>query len=126
MPLLDLFVATLWIFLFVAWIWLLVGVFADIFRSEDLGGWGKGLWTIGVLLFPLLGVFLYLVARGGRMHERQLQAALAVEHAQQQYIRQVAGSTPSAADELAKLAQLRDQGVIDLTEYEQQKAKLLT
>jgi hypothetical protein len=126
MPLLDLFVATLWIFLFVAWIWLLVGVFADIFRSEDLSGWGKGLWTVGVLLLPFLGVFVYLIARGGQMHDRQAKAVMEAERAQQQYIRQVATATPSTADELAKLAQLRDQGVIDLTEYEQQKAKLLT
>jgi hypothetical protein len=126
MPLLDLFVATLWIFLFVAWIWLLVGVFADIFRSDDLGGWGKAMWTIGVLLLPALGVFVYLIARGSKMQDRQRQEVLTAEHARQQYIRQVAGTAPSTADELTKLAQLRDQGVIDLTEYERQKTKLLT
>jgi hypothetical protein len=125
MPLLDLFLATLWIFLFVAWIWLLVGVFADIFRSEDLSGWGKGLWTVFVLLLPFLGVFVYLIARGGQMQDRQMKAVTAAEQAQQQYIRQVASTSPSTADELAKLAQLRDQGAIDATEYEQQKAKLL-
>jgi ABC-type multidrug transport system fused ATPase/permease subunit len=126
MPLLDLFVATLWIFLFVAWIWLLVGVFADIFRSEDLGGGAKAVWTIFVLLLPFLGVFVYLIARGGKMQDRQMSAAAEAERARQEYIRGVAtASTPSTADELAKLAQLRDQGVIDLTEYENQKAKLL-
>jgi hypothetical protein len=126
MPLLDLFVATLWIFLFVAWIWLVVGVFSDIFRSEDLGGAAKAAWTIFTLLLPGLGVFVYLIARGGKMQERQVKAAADAERARQAYIRGVASSTPTAADELLKLAQLRDQGVIDLVEYEREKAKLLT
>jgi hypothetical protein len=127
MPLLDIFVATMWIFLFVAWISLVVGVFADIFRSPDLGGGAKAVWTIFVLLLPFLGVFLYLIARGGKMQDRQMQAAAEQERARQQYIRGVAGSpTSGPADELAKLALLRDQGVIDVAEYENQKAKLLT
>jgi hypothetical protein len=124
MPLLDFFLATLWFFLFVAWIWLVVAVFADIFRSEDLGGWSKALWTIGVLVVPVLGVFVYLIARGGKMQERSMRLAAEADRARQQYIREVANA-PSTADELAKLSQLRDQGVIDLTEYESQKAKLL-
>jgi hypothetical protein len=127
MPLLDIFVATMWIFLFVAWISLVIGVFADIFRSEDLGGGAKAVWTIFVLLLPFLGVFVYLLARGGKMQDRQMRAAAEQERARQQYIRGVAGSpTSGTADELAKLAQLRDQGVIDVAEYENQKAKLLT
>jgi type VI protein secretion system component VasK len=126
MPLLDIFVATLWIFLFVAWISLVVGVFADIFRSEDLGGGAKAVWTIFVLLLPFLGVFVYLIARGGRMQDRQMRAAAEDERMRQEYIRGVAApSTPGTADELAKLAQLRDQGVIDVAEYERQKTKLL-
>ena len=125
MPLLDIFFATLWFFLFVAWIWLVVAVFSDIFRSEDLGGWGKALWTIGVLMVPGLGVFIYLIARGRGMQDRSVRLAEESERARQQYIREVA-SPPSTADELAKLAQLREQGLIDLTEYESQKSKLLT
>jgi hypothetical protein len=126
MPLLDIFVATLWIFLFVAWISLVLGVFADIFRSEDLGGGAKAFWTILVLLTPFLGVFVYLVARGGKMQDRQMRAAAEAERARQEYIRGVAASpTPGTADELLKLAQLRDRGVIDIAEYETQKAKLL-
>jgi hypothetical protein len=125
MPLLDVFWATLWFFLFVAWVWLVVSVFGDIFRSEDLGGWGKALWTIAVLVFPVVGVFVYLIVRGRDMHARSARMAVEAERARQQYIREIAAA-PSAADELAKLAQLRDQGVIDLTEYESQKAKLLT
>jgi hypothetical protein len=126
MPLLDLFLASLWFFLFVAWIWLVVGVFSDIFRSDDLGGAAKAVWTIFTLLLPVLGVFVYLVARGGKMQERQMRAAADAERARQAYIRGVASASPSTADELAKLAALREQGVIDLTEYETEKAKLLT
>jgi hypothetical protein len=126
MPLLDLFLAMLWLFLFVAWIWLLIAVFADIFRSHDLGGWAKALWTGFVLVLPLLGVFVYLVARGSKMQERGLESAMAAERARQEYIREVASSTPSTAEELTRLSELRDRGVIDLREFEEQKAKLLT
>jgi ABC-type multidrug transport system fused ATPase/permease subunit len=125
MPLLDLFFAMLWFFLFVAWIWLLISIYADIFRSDDLGGGGKTLWVLFVLLLPFLGVLIYLIARGGSMQERSVQQAAASEQAAQQYIREVA-ATPSSADELAKLAQLREQGLLTPEEFEAQKAKLLT
>jgi hypothetical protein len=110
MALLDLFLAMLWFFLFAAWIWLLVSVFADIVRSDDLGGVAKAVWTIFVLVLPLLGVFVYLLVRGGKMHERQFAAARAAEQAQKDYIREVAGGAPSTADELTKLSGLRDRG----------------
>ena len=70
MPLLDLFFAMLWFFLWVAWIWLVISVFIDIFRSHDLGGLAKALWALFVLLVPFLGVFVYLIARGGTMQDR--------------------------------------------------------
>ena len=85
-PLLDAFLTMLWIFLFIIWIWLLIMVFSDIFRSHDLGGWGKALWVIGIIIFPLLGVLLYLIVRGGKMHERQLQYAQAQETAFRDYV----------------------------------------
>jgi ABC-type multidrug transport system fused ATPase/permease subunit len=124
MPLLDLFFAMLWFFLFVAWIWLLISIYADIFRSDDLGGGGKTLWVIFVLFLPFLGTLIYLIARGGKMQERSMRLAAENEKAAQQYIREVAAA-PSSADELAKLAQLRDQGVLSPAEFEAQKAKLL-
>jgi hypothetical protein len=124
MPLLDLFLTMLWFFLFVVWIWLLISVYSDIFRSDDLGGWGKALWVVFVLLLPYLGVFVYLIARGGQMHERSVARAAAAEQAAQTYIREVAAA-PSPAEELTKLAQLRDQGVLSADEFEAQKAKLL-
>jgi hypothetical protein len=124
MPLWELFVAMLWFFVLVAWISLVVEVFRDIFRSEDLRGGTKAVWTVAVLLLPLLGVFVYLIARGGEMHDRELRAAAGSDRARQAYIRGVVG-VPSRADELAKLAQLRDRGVLDVPEYENQKAMLL-
>jgi hypothetical protein len=124
-PLFDLFWTMLWFFLFVAWIWLLISVYGDIFRSSDLGGGGKALWTIFVLLLPYLGVFVYLLARGGSMHEREAQRSAQAQQAAEAYIRQVAGQGPSAAEELTKLTALRDQGALSAAEFETAKAKLL-
>jgi lysylphosphatidylglycerol synthetase-like protein (DUF2156 family) len=125
MPLLDLFWTTVWFFLFIAWIWLLIAIYADIFRSDDMGGWGKAFWVLFVLVLPFLGVLIYLIARGGSMQERTEQAAIESRRATEAYIRTVATSTPSSAEELTKLAELRDKGVITAPEFEAQKAKLL-
>jgi ABC-type multidrug transport system fused ATPase/permease subunit len=125
-PLLDAFLTMLWIFLFIIWIWLLIIVFADIFRSQDLSGWGKALWVLGIIIIPWLGVLIYLIARGGKMHERQVQAAQAQDQAFRQYVQETAASTSGgSADELAKLADLREKGVISDAEFEAQKAKIL-
>jgi ABC-type multidrug transport system fused ATPase/permease subunit len=124
-PLLDAFLTMLWIFLFIIWIWLLITVFSDIFRSHDLGGWGKALWVIGIIIFPFLGVLLYLIVRGGKMHERQLQYARAQESAFRDYVKETAAGTGGTADQLTKLADLRDRGVISDAEFQQQKTKLL-
>jgi len=124
MPVLDVLWTMLWFFLFVAWIWLLVVIFADVFRSDDLSGWGKALWVLFVVFLPFLGVLIYLIARGGKMHDRAAKDAAAQAKAQQEYIRRVAGSGGSA-DELSKLADLKDKGVITDEEFEAQKAKIL-
>jgi hypothetical protein len=114
----------LWFFMFFIWIWLLIGIFGDIFRSDDLGGWGKALWTLFVIITPFLGVLVYLIARGKGMQERSIRDAEAADAATREYIKQAAGTT-SKADELAKLASLRDQGVLTPAEFEAQKAALL-
>ncbi|HET8740234.1 MAG TPA: SHOCT domain-containing protein [Acidimicrobiia bacterium] len=124
MPLMDLFWTMLWFFMFFIWIWLLIGIFGDIFRSDDLGGWGKALWTLFVIITPFLGVLVYLIARGKGMQERSIRDAEAADAATREYIKQAAGTT-SKADELAKLASLRDQGVLTPAEFEAQKAALL-
>jgi type VI protein secretion system component VasK len=123
-PLLGAFWTVFEIFLWILWFWVLIYVFVDIFRSHDLSGWAKALWFIFVLLIPLIGVLVYLIARGGKMHEHAVQEAQQENQAARAYIRQAAG-TPSSADELAKLADLRDRGVITPEEFEREKAKIL-
>ena len=126
MPLLDLFWTMLWFFLLIAWIWLLISIITDIFRSDDLSGWTKALWTLFVIIVPWLGALIYLIARGDSMQERAMRDATERAKAQRQYIQEVAStSSTSSADELTKLAQLRDSGVITADEFEAQKAKLL-
>ena len=125
-PLLDAFWTILEFFLLVLWIWLLIMVFIDIFRSADLSGGAKALWVLFVIIIPLLGVLIYLIARGGTMHERAIQQAQAQDKAFREYVQQTAADAPaSTADQLTKLADLRDRGVISNDEFERQKAKIL-
>jgi Short C-terminal domain/Phospholipase_D-nuclease N-terminal len=124
-PVLDAFLTMLWFFLFVIWIWLLIMVFIDIFRSHDIGGWVKALWVIFIIILPFLGVFVYLIARGGKMHERAAAEAAQQQKAFDTYVRQTAGSGGSSADQLSKLADLKSQGVLTDAEFEAQKAKIL-
>jgi ABC-type multidrug transport system fused ATPase/permease subunit len=124
-PILDAFLTMLYFFLFIIWIWLLIMVFVDIFRSRDLGGWGKALWAIFVIILPFLGVFVYLIARGGKMHERAAQQAAEQQAAFDDYVRQTAGGSGDTASQLQKLADLKSQGVINDAEFEAQKSKLL-
>jgi Short C-terminal domain/Phospholipase_D-nuclease N-terminal len=121
----QVFWSMLWFFLFFIWIWLLITVFADIFRSPDMGGGAKALWTIFVIVLPYLGVFIYLIARGHKMHEHAVAQAKAQDDAARQYIHSAAGSSKSAADEVARLAELRDKGVITEEEFQTAKAKAL-
>jgi Short C-terminal domain/Phospholipase_D-nuclease N-terminal len=118
----QVFWSMLYFFLFFIWIWLLISVFADIFRSHDLSGWAKALWTIFVVFMPYLGVFVYLIARGGKMHEHAVQSAQMQDEAARAYIRSVA-TTP--ADQVAKLADLKAQGIIDDDEFARLKAKAI-
>src|ERR1017187_1677111 len=125
-PLFDIFWTLLEFFLWVVWIWILIMVFIDIFRSHDLSGWAKALWFLFVLFIPLIGVLVYLIARGGSMHDRAAQQAQRQDEAYRSYIQQSAASGPaSTADQLAKLADLRDRGVISPEEFEREKAKVL-
>lgn len=120
---LDFFWLMLWFFLWVIWIWLLIRVFADIFRS-DSSGMAKAGWVLFVVVLPFLGVLVYLIAQGGNMASREIASAKAMQKAQADYIREVAGGG-GVAGELEKLASLRDSGVISADEFEAQKAKLL-
>ena len=125
-PVLDAFLTMLYFFLFIIWIWLLITVFVDIFRSHDMGGGAKALWVIFVIILPFLGVFVYLIARGGKMHERAAREAAQQQQAFDQYVRQTAGTSgDTTADQLAKLADLKSQGVLSEDEFQAQKAKIL-
>jgi len=125
-PVLDAFLTMLYFFLFIIWIWLLIMVFMDVFRSHDMSGWAKALWVIFIIVLPFLGVFVYLIARGGKMHERAAEQAAQQQKAFDQYVKQAAGTPGStSADQLSKLADLKSQGVLSDAEFEAQKAKIL-
>jgi Short C-terminal domain/Phospholipase_D-nuclease N-terminal len=127
-PLGGIFLTMLYFFLFFIWIWILITVFIDIFRSHDLNGWIKALWCIFVIVLPFLGVFVYLIARGGKMQERRMQEAAQQKNAFDQYVRQTAGSAGDGGDsasQLSQLADLKSKGVLTDAEFEAQKAKIL-
>ena len=120
----EVFLSMLWFFLFFIWIWLLITVFADLFRSHDLSGWAKALWVIFVIVVPYLGVFVYLIARGHKMQEHATQDIQASQAQFDAQVRAAAGGG-GAADQLAKLADLKAQGTIDDAEFERLKAQVL-
>ena len=125
-PLLNVFWSIFEFFLWIIWIWILIMIFIDIFRSQDLSGWAKALWFLFVLFIPLIGVLVYLIVRGGSMHERAVAQARHQDQEFRQYVQQAAASSPaSTADQLAKLADLRDRGVISAEEFDREKAKVL-
>ena len=123
-PVLGVFWTILMIFLWVVWFWILITIIIDIFRSHDLSGWAKALWFLFILFLPLVGVLVYLIARGGKMHEHQVRQAQLQEEQLRSYVQQAATSQ-SSADQLAKLADLRDRGVITAEEFDREKAKIL-
>jgi hypothetical protein len=122
----QVFWSMLWFFLFVVWIWLIVSIFTDIFRSPDLSGWQKAAWTIVLIILPYFGAFIYLIARGGSMNERAMEEARRRDEYVRGYVREVAGTTTSPADQLTTLQNLKEQHVIDDQEFERLKAKLMT
>ena len=124
MSLLNIFWSIFMFFLFIAWIWVIVGVISDVFRSDDLNGLAKALWVLGIIVIPWLGVLAYLMLRGEGMAERNAKAAADEEQLRRAYIQDAGG--PSVADELSKLAKLKEKGVITDAELQAQKAKLLS
>ena len=123
MPFFDIIWSMFVFFLLIAWIWVVISVVSDVFRSKDIGGLSKALWLLFVIIIPLLGVLSYILIRGSEMEERNMQAVADAADKQRAYIQDVAGT--STADELSKLAELKEKGVINDAEFEAQKAKLL-
>jgi len=124
-PLLNIFWSMFIFFLWILWIWILIWIIIEIFRSHDLSGGAKGLWFLFILFIPLVGVLVYLIARGSKMHEHAVQQAQQQDQEFRAYVQDAAGSQ-SSADQLTKLAGLRDRGVISAEEFEREKAKVLS
>jgi len=119
----DLLLLVFEVFLFVAWIWILVAIIGDLFRDHEMSGWGKALWVVFLIFIPFLSAFIYLIARGGGMRDRAIQAQTDAKKHFDEYVRQQADSTP--ADELHKLNDLREKGALSQEEFDRAKAKLL-
>jgi uncharacterized membrane protein YcjF (UPF0283 family) len=122
----DIILSIFWFMLLFAWIWLLIAIFADIFRDHELSGWGKALWGVFIIVIPWLGALVYLLARGRSMNERSRAQAQRQDEAFRQYVQNAASAPQSTADELTKLANLRERGKISEQEFAQAKAKLLS
>ena len=120
----QVFWSIVWFSLFFLWIWLVVMIFTDIFRSPDLSGWGKAAWSIFVIVFPYLGIFTYLIARGRKMSEHAADEAHHRDQMFRSYVHDVVASEPNDVDQLARLAALRDEGVIDEDEFRRMKARV--
>ncbi|WP_405015167.1 SHOCT domain-containing protein [Kitasatospora sp. NBC_01539] len=127
-PLLNVFWSIFWIFLWILWFMLLFRVIADIFRDDSLSGWGKAGWAVFVVLLPFLGIFVYLIARGRGMGEREMRKARQSEEQFRSYVQQTAATTgqTSTAEQLAKLAELRAAGQITDEEFAKAKSRILT
>ncbi|MGF7238561.1 MAG: SHOCT domain-containing protein [Frankia sp.] len=123
-PLLNVFLTMLWFFGFVLWIYLLFLVVSDIFRSRDLSGLGKSGWLLLVILLPLLGILVYLVARGDGMNERAREQ-MAREEATFSASTQATAKTPSTTEELTRLVDLREHGAINEAEFQREKTRIL-
>ena len=119
----HIFWSIFWLFLMIAWFWVLISVVADVFRSKDLNGLSKALWIAFVILLPWLGVLAYLIIRGDKMEAHKVEMVQQIETAQKDYIRSVA--SVSAADEIERLAKLKDTGHLTDEEFAAQKAKVL-
>jgi hypothetical protein len=121
----DLFWAMLWFFLFVIWIWLLITVFADLFRDHELSGWAKAAWVLFIIILPFLGILVYLIARGDKMTERNLQRDANQDAEFTEYVQDTAAEGGGTAAEIEKLHDLHDKGVLNDDEYASAKAKAL-
>lgn len=113
---------TLEIFLIVIWIWIFITIVVDLFRDHEISGWSKAIWLFFLIIVPFLSAFIYLIARGGGMRERAIKEQAEYQKAANQYIREVASSP---VDDLAKLNELKEKGVLSQEEFDRAKAKTL-
>jgi hypothetical protein len=119
----ELLLLVLEVFLFVAWLWILFAIISDLFSDHETSGWTKAAWVFFLLILPFLGALIYLIARGDGMRERTIKAQREAKGQLDTYIREQAQSSP--ADELHKLNELKEKGVLSPEEFERAKVKLL-
>jgi hypothetical protein len=122
-PFLDVLWTMILFFAWVAWIWIVITVFIDVFRRQDIGGWAKAGWVVFVIVLPFLGVLVYLIAQHDGMRERSTKEAQAQKQAFDQYVRETAGGS---AAEISKAKELLDAGTITQAEFDALKAKALS
>ena len=120
----DVIASMFWFMLLFAWIWMFMAILGDIFRDRTLSGGAKAMWTVFLVFLPWVGALIYLIARGGSMNERAMEAAKQNEERMRAYVQNAAGTT-SVAEEMRHLAELKTNGMITEAEYEQAKAKVL-
>jgi hypothetical protein len=124
-PFMDVLWTMIIFFAWVAWIWMLIVIFGDIFRRRDIGGWAKAAWCVFMILIPFIGVLAYLIAEHDGMAQRQAEAVQQAQQSTDQYIRSVAGNGGGAADQIARGKELLDSGAITQAEFDTLKASAL-
>jgi hypothetical protein len=120
----EILLVALEIFFFVIWIWILITILSDLFRDHELSGWAKAAWVLFLVFIPFLTALIYLIARGEGMRDRTIKAQADAKKHFDEYVREQAHAS-SPADELHKLAELKDKGALSQGEFDQAKAKLL-
>jgi hypothetical protein len=120
----ELLLIALEVFFFVIWIWILITILSDLFRDHELSGWAKAAWVLFLVFIPFLTALIYLIARGEGMRDRTIKAQADAKKHFDEYVRDQAQAA-SPADELHKLADLKDKGALSAEEYDKAKAKLL-
>lgn len=122
----DLIWTSIWIFFLILFIWVFIAIISDLFRDHTMSGWGKALWVIALIIFPLVGSLIYLIARGSGMSERSAAQARAAQQQFDSYVRETAASSGAGpVDDLTRLSQLRDSGTITSEEFETMKARIV-
>jgi Short C-terminal domain/Phospholipase_D-nuclease N-terminal len=120
----EILLVALEIFFFVVWIWILITILSDLFRDHEISGWAKAAWVLFLVFIPFLTALIYLIARGEGMRDRTIKAQADAKKHFDEYVREQA-HTGSPADELHKLAELKDKGAISQEEFDRAKQKLL-
>ncbi len=115
----------LWVFAFFVQVWLMVTVFVDLFRSDDLSGWAKAGWVVLTIVLPFVGIVTYLIFRGDQMRVHHYQAQRQAEARLEADLRNVTGSSRSKSEEIAHLAELHDRGILTTEEFQHLKAEVI-